>query len=131
MPLAHKTKPTERTTIFATAEGFWLWEDANGAHTLHCAAQAGLPHTLAETSDPGSWAIGYKYRRVEPDALVGLLTSSDLFSGRTGGQGHKLFAWFKLTDATRLDLTYYLNNPTQSAPDDDYRRLPVDFKFKF
>ena len=90
-----------------------------------------LGATLGKAKEPGSWQVGYNYREVEADAVVGAFTESDFNGGGTGGEGHKLSAAYQLSKATQLAMTYYWTNSEGNGGDDSYRRLELDFKVKF
>ena len=88
--------------------------------------------TLGKTKKPGSWKVGYNYREVEADAVVGAYNDSDFNGGGTGGEGHKVYAAYQLNKAMQFALTYFWNNKeTDHGSDDSYRRLQADVKLKF
>ncbi|MBL7222989.1 MAG: putative porin [Candidatus Brocadiae bacterium] len=88
--------------------------------------------TLGTAKAPGTWQLDYNYRRVENDAVIGAFTESDFHGGRTGGEGHKVTAAYQVNKAAQVALTYFLSNDEdESANNDNYRKLQVDFKVKF
>ena len=68
--------------------------------------------TFNKAKEPKSWELGYHYRNVEKDAVLGVLTTSDPFGGGTDGKGHELSGKYQLTKNIQAGLTYFL---TQKA----------------
>lgn len=75
--------------------------------------------------------LGYNYRSLEADAVVGALTDSDFAGGGTNGDGHKLTAKVGLMKSTSLGVTYFINSIDPDGADVDYNRLQVDLAAKF
>lgn len=89
--------------------------------------------TLNKCKDPGSWEIGYNYRDLEADAVVGALNDSDFIGGGTDGKGHVFSAAYQVHKSVQAALTYFLNQDTANSQDCelDYHRLMADMLFKF
>lgn len=85
--------------------------------------------TFNKAKDPQSWELGYNYREVKKDAVVGVLTDSDAFGGGTDGKGHTLVGKYQFTKNIQAALTYFLTQ--RGAAKDDYHRLMADLVFKF
>jgi hypothetical protein len=85
--------------------------------------------TFNKAKDPQSWELGYNYREVKKDAVVGVLTDSDAFGGGTDGKGHSLVGKYQFAKNIQGVITYFLTQ--RGAAKDDYRRLMADLVFKF
>jgi hypothetical protein len=96
-----------------------------------------LGATWNKAKDPGTWEIGYDYREVERDAVLGAFTDSDFIGGGTHGKGHRFTFKYALAKNVAAGVTYFLNerdgdNADRSGPrDDQYRRLQLDVELKF
>lgn len=80
---------------------------------------------------PGSWEIGYNYRDIEADAVVGGLNDSDFVDGGTNGKGHKFGYKYQLTKNMQAALTFLTNEKNANTTEDNYKRLQADLIFKF
>ncbi len=87
--------------------------------------------TLNKAKDPGSWQLGYDYRDLEADAVVGAFTNSDFIGGGTGGQGHRFAFAYQVARNVQAALTYFLDTIDQTGPGLDYSRLEADLVLKF
>lgn len=85
--------------------------------------------TFNKAKDPRSWELGYNYRDVQKDAVVGVLTDSDFIGGGTNGKGHMFCGKYQFTKNIQGVLTYFLSQ--KGDRDDNYRRLMADLVFKF
>jgi len=86
---------------------------------------------LGKAKKPGTWQLGYNYRVLEADAVIGAYSDSDFNGGGTGGKGHKLSAAYQINKAAQFAVTYLINEDEPSTDEDTYRRLQLDFKLKF
>jgi hypothetical protein len=86
--------------------------------------------TFNKLKDPGSWRLGYDYRDIDSDAVVGQFNDSDFVGGGTDGRGHRFNLAYQLAKNFEAGLTYFLNEK-KNADDDEYRRLQADLVFKF
>ncbi len=83
---------------------------------------------------PGSWQLGYEYRDLEKDAVVGVFTDSDFVGGGTDGKGHKFSVAYALAKNTTLNGTYFMTQRDSNGDgsrSEDYDRVQVDVKVKF
>jgi len=82
---------------------------------------------------PGQIKFKYDYRKLEADAVIGAFTDSDSGGGGTDVQGHRISLAVPMTDSSSFGVTYFINEMGigDGGDEDDYRRLQVDFKFKF
>ncbi len=85
--------------------------------------------TFNKAKEPGSWELGYNYRDVQKDAVVGVLTDSDFIGGGTDGKGHMFCGKYQFTRNIQGVITYFLTQ--KGAENDPYRRLMADLVFKF
>ncbi len=85
---------------------------------------------VGKAKKPGEFEFKYNYRRLEADAVVGLLTDSDFIGGGTDGKGHEIGAGVKLTKDLTLAGTLFLNDRGVDD-EDDFKRAQVDLKMKF
>ena len=79
----------------------------------------------------GDWTIGYNYRNVEADSVVGALTESDFAAGETNSRGHKIQAQYQLASAVVGGFTYHKCQRNVSTVSTDYDRMQLDLNFKF
>jgi len=90
--------------------------------------------TLGKAKNPGTWGLGYEYRDLENDAVVGVFTDSDFIGGGTGGKGHKFSAAYALAKNATLAATYFMSERDADGDgniNDDYDRFQLDLKVKF
>lgn len=85
---------------------------------------------LNKAKKPGSWALGYNYREVQAEAVLGVFTDSDFAGGGTDGKGHELSGAYQISPKSQLAVTYFMNK-AGLADEKDFKRLQVDLKFKF
>jgi len=85
---------------------------------------------FGSTKNPGDWKFGYNYRRVEADAVLGAWCDSDFAGGGTDGKGHVFGLGVGIAKNTSAGLTYFLNDAGLTGGK-SYKRLQLDFKFKF
>ena len=93
--------------------------------------------TLGKASGKGTWALGYQYRDLEADAVLGLLSDSDFAGGGTDGKGHILTGAYGINKQWSLGITWFFDNEAgeKNLADEggaiDYDRIMVDTKFKY
>jgi hypothetical protein len=85
--------------------------------------------TLGKAKDKGTWEIGYSYRDIGNDAVVGGLNDSD-FAGETwtGCYGHRFNGKYQVMKNMSADLAYILSTDYK---DRDANTLQADLNFKF
>lgn len=92
---------------------------------------------VGQTREQGNWQARYHYQDLEADAVLGLLTDSDMAGGGTDSKGHKFSAAYAFTDASRINLTYFLaeredsNGVENGGKAYDVDTLFVDFEWKY
>lgn len=85
---------------------------------------------LGAAKEPGSWEAKYNYREVQADAVMGALTDSDFRGGGTDAKGHEFGFGYQLSKKAKFATTFFVNEVGLDSPT-DFKRLMVDFKFKF
>ena len=80
---------------------------------------------------PGTWEVGYNYRDIEADAVVGGFNDSDFINGGTNGTGHKIGGKYQLTKNMQAAITFFTNEKNANSTEDNYKRLQADLIFKF
>ena len=87
---------------------------------------------FGEIKGRGSWKFGYTYKKLEADAVLGLVTDSDFGGGGTDARGSVIQGAYAFHDSWSFDLTYMINETgLQSGDPSDYDRLQVDLNFKY
>lgn len=79
----------------------------------------------------GDFKLGYFYRDVQKDAVVGAFNDSDFMGGGTNGHGHQLMGGYQLAENTQLAFTYIDTIVNQKADNEHFQRLHLDIKFVF
>jgi hypothetical protein len=82
------------------------------------------------------WSVGYNYREIEKDAVVGAFTDSDSGGGGTNIKGSKFTAQVMVLKNVTVGASFFLDkvnisDTTTVDKDADYRRLQLDIGFKF
>ncbi len=86
-----------------------------------------LGFKLGKAKKPSSWELGYNYREVGKDAVVGAFNDSDFNDGNTDSRGHKFGAKYQIAKNWQAGAAYLMTEG--SAKDVD--TLQLDLKFKF
>ncbi len=88
---------------------------------------------LGKASKPRSFEIGYNYRRLEADAVVGAFSDSDSWGGGTDGKGHKIKAAYQIAKNWTLGATYFVDELgiKDGEAAKDYKRFQLDLAAKF
>jgi hypothetical protein len=85
-----------------------------------------------KASARGTWAIGYTYKKLEADAVIGLLTDSDFGGGGTDAKGSIFKGAWAIRKNWNAQITYFLNDiDLASGNPRDFNRLMLDLKFKY
>lgn len=89
--------------------------------------------TLGKAKNVGTWELGYNYRELEKDAVLGAFTDSDSWGGGTDGRGHKFVGKYQIGKNVQLGATYFLNDKAiaDSAKTHDYDRIQLDVSANF
>lgn len=64
---------------------------------------------LGKAKKKGDWSFGYKYARIERDALIGSMNDQDFYGANR--KGHKLKFKYKVLDRLRFDVAYFHTEP--------------------
>ena len=94
--------------------------------------------TLMKLKEKGDWTLGYSYRNVERDAVIGALNDGDFANGETDSRGHRIQMQYQLASSVVGAATYLKGERNVSGytgvtvPEGaDYTRAQIDFMFKF
>ncbi|MGK2927567.1 MAG: putative porin [Lysobacterales bacterium] len=82
---------------------------------------------------PGSWDVGWFYKKLEADATLGLLTDSDFGGGGTDARGHVFSGTYGFHANWNVQLTWFLTETdlTSGNPKDvDTVMLDLNFKYE-
>jgi uncharacterized protein YxjI len=85
--------------------------------------------TFGKAKLAGSWDMGYNYRDIESDAVLGVFTESDFLGGGTNSKGHKFAFNYALEKNFITGLTYAVGE--KGDQQNNYDRVQLDFKLKF
>jgi len=94
----------------------------------------GVGIKIGQKKKQGDWQLGYEYRYIEPNAIVGAFSDSDFGLGFADKRGSVLLAAYKLTDDLTLQGgAYFVNNISAGTilRDEEQRRYQVDLIWKF
>jgi hypothetical protein len=88
---------------------------------------------LGKVKEAGSYEIGYRYAKLEKDAVVGAFTDSDRWGGGTDGKGSKVYGKYQITKNLQAAITYFMDDKLISDPSKttDYKRLQADLMVSF
>jgi len=86
---------------------------------------------LGQCKEPGSWQLGYNYRDLEADAVVGALTEATFGGGGTDVKGHSFGVGYQLAKNVKLAVSYFIAERTRTNVTTDHDTVLVDFNFKF
>ncbi len=89
-----------------------------------------LGASLGKCKESLDFQLRYIYRKVEKDAVVGLLTDSDFKGGGTDGKGHEANFSFQIIKGVKFAASYFYNQ-TPLEDTGDFHRAQFDLKFKF
>lgn len=68
-----------------------------------------LGFDLGETKKKGDWSIGYKYARIEKNAVIGSLNDQDFFGANR--KGHKIKVKYMVLNRLRFDTAFFYTDP--------------------
>ncbi len=89
---------------------------------------------LGEAKIKGNWEVGYEYRLIEPNSVVGAFNDSDFGIGFSDKRGSVVKAKYMLTDHLELGTAAFLVNNAGAdsiSIDEEQRRFQVDLAWKF
>jgi hypothetical protein len=85
-----------------------------------------------EASKKGSWELNYVYKKLEADAVFGLLADSDFGGGGTDAKGSVLSGAYAVHDNWNFRMTYFINQRGIDGVDPhDLDKLQLDLQFKY
>jgi len=91
-----------------------------------------LGFNYGKAKSRGTWDLSYAYRRLEADAVLGLLADSDFGAGGTNAKGSIFKATYAFGDNWNFQASYFLNQINLAADNrPDLDRFQVDMNFKF
>jgi len=64
---------------------------------------------LGKAKKKGDWSIGYKYARIERDAVIGSMNDQDFYGANR--KGHKVKFGYMILDRLRFDAAYFYTDP--------------------
>lgn len=87
---------------------------------------------IGSAKNKGDWHFAYLYKKLEADALLGLLTDSDFGGGGTDSKGHVLKGSYAIHKNFNANATYFINDVALASGEPfDFRRLQLDLSFKY
>ncbi len=85
-----------------------------------------------EARKKGSWELRMAYKKLEADAILGLLTDSDFGDGGTNNEGAVFSSAYAIHDNWNFRMTYYLTQiDIDHGEERDLDRLQLDLQFKY
>jgi len=87
-------------------------------------------------ANAGKWELGYRYQDSEADAVLGLLSDSNIAGGGAGVKGHILSGAYGVSNQWKVGVTWLFNNKSGEDLDPqgsgvEYDRIIFDTAFKF
>ncbi len=91
-----------------------------------------LGANFGEARHKGSWELNYAYKKLEADAVLGLLADSDFGLGGTDAKGSVISGAYAVHDNWNFRMTYILSETGLASEDTtDLKRLQLDLQFKY
>ena len=91
-----------------------------------------LGFSIGAGKNKGEWKFASVYKKLEADALFGLLTDSDFGGGGTDSKGSVIKASYAIHKNFNANATYFINDVGLKSGDPfDFRRLQLDLSFKY
>lgn len=85
-----------------------------------------------EARKKGSWELRMAYKKIEADAVLGLLSDSDFGNGGTNDKGIVVGGAYAIQDNWNFRTTYFINQINiDNADERDLDRLQLDLQFKY
>ncbi len=91
----------------------------------------GVGIKVGKARNPGDVEVGYLYREVEANTVIGAFSDSDFGGGGTDNEGHRLKGKVALKDSWTAGATLYPNTIGPNGADIDYTRLQLDLVANF
>ena len=109
---------------------FVEWTHNTRVATAGTAYSVGV--NVGNADQPGTAEWSWEWRDTEADALVGVLTDSDLADGRTDSRGHVLKGSYRLSDYMSIAATLIFSEyGGLNASPTDFDRVMLDVEFGF
>jgi hypothetical protein len=90
---------------------------------------------IGEAKKKGEWEIGYAYKRIEANSVVGAFNDADFGSGNSNKRGSQFKLAYALTDNIQLNgAAFFVNSlatGTGGVLDEETRRFQADMNWKF
>ena len=86
--------------------------------------------SIGKCKEPGSWQVGYNYRELDADAVIGALTEVTFGGGGSNVKGHTLGFGYQLAKNLQLAASYFIAERTRTSTT-HHDVVLVDLKFKF
>ena len=86
---------------------------------------------LGRAKAVNSLEVGYNYRRLGADAVVGVLTDSDFAGGGTDAEGHKVYARYQATTRLQFGLAWFADTLHPGGAERDFHRFQADVACRF
>ncbi len=90
---------------------------------------------LGGIKQKGDWELGYAYKRIEANSVVGAFNDSDFGNGHSNKRGSVFKLGYALTDNIQLNgAAIFVNNLTTGTGgvlDEEQRRFQMDLVYKF
>ena len=121
---------------YETKVGRWAvvafveWTHNTRAAAADTAYSVGV--NVGNAAEPGTAEWSWEWRDTEADALIGVLTDSDLADGRTDSRGHALKGAYRLTNYMSIGATLIFSEYGGfNASPTDFDRVMLDVEFDF
>lgn len=103
---------------------------ANSAGGENMAWALGL--ALGKAKSKGEWEVGYTYKNIEANSVVGAFNDSDFGTGHSDKRGSQFKAKYMLTDFLEFGATaFFVNNISSRLRDEEQRRFQLDLVWKW
>jgi hypothetical protein len=88
--------------------------------------------TFNKAAGEGTWEVGYNWRQVQKDAVIGAFSDSDFLGGGTNGEGHQFLAAYVPADGVKLNLSFFRDRKNIDATIQPfYNRFQADVVLAF
>jgi hypothetical protein len=71
------------------------------------------------------WIVGYKYAKIEKDALLGSMADMDFYGANR--KGHKFYFYYKPVDRLRVGGAYFITKPVTQWTQPEQNSIYKDF----
>jgi len=84
-----------------------------------------LGFDLGKLKAKHDWLLGYKYAKIEKDALLGSMADQDFYGANR--KGHKIYFYYKPVDRLRIGGAYFITKPVQDWTTEEKNSIYKDF----